>query len=76
MGVVMIFKYGKRFCFAPSFINFLHFRIFTSNFNSLIAISDPELAQQLYQNQNNMAHPWDVGMGHFLFRFIGKVKAF
>ena len=51
---------------------FFHFRIFTSNFNSLVAISDPELAQQLYQNQNNMAHPWDVGMGHFLFRFIGK----
>ena len=38
----------------------------------MVAVSDPELAQQLYQNQNNMAHPWDVGMGHFLFRFIGK----
>ena len=51
-----------------------NFRIFASNFGSLIAISDPKLAQKLYQNQTNMAHAWDLGMGHFLYRFIGKVQ--
>ena len=47
------------------------YRIFTSNFGSLLAVADPELAQQLFQHQANMAHPWDLDIGHFFYRYLG-----
>ena len=57
-------------------IFFSYFRIFTANFEQLVAVSDPELAQQLYTKQTNMAHSWDLGMGHFFHRFLGKCMGF
>ena len=52
------------------------FRIYTSNFDSLLVISDPKLAEQLYKNQANMSHSWDLGMGHFFVRYIGDSMGF
>ena len=48
------------------------YRIYTSNFGMALVISDPNLAKKLYQNQANMAHAWDQGLGHYIYRFIGK----
>ena len=53
-----------------------NFRIFTNNFDSLVAIADPELAQELYTKQTNMAHSWDLGMGYFFYRYLGKCMGF
>ena len=50
------------------------YRIYTSNFGMALVISDPSLAKKLYQNQANMAHAWDQGLGHYIYRFIGKFK--
>ena len=50
--------------------------MYTSNFDSLVVISDPKLAQQLYKNQANMSHSWDLGMGHFIVRYIGDSMGF
>ena len=50
--------------------------MYTSNFDSLVVISDPKLAQQLYNNQANMSHSWDLGMGHFIVRYIGDSMGF
>ena len=39
----------------------------------MVAIADPVIAQELYKNQSNMAHAWDLGLGHFIDRFIGNL---
>ena len=42
----------------------------------MVAVSDPVLAQELYKNQANMAHAWDLGLGHFAFRYMGNSMGF
>ena len=42
----------------------------------MVAIADPILAQELYKNQSNMAHAWDLGLGHFAFRYMGDSMGF
>ena len=42
----------------------------------MVAISDPVLAKELYQSQVNMAHAWDLGLGHFAQRYMGKSMGF
>jgi cytochrome P450 len=48
------------------------YRVYNNNFGTLMAVADPVLAQQLFQQQANMAHPWDLGLGHFLQRFLAE----
>ena len=52
------------------------FRIYTSNFDTMVAVADPILAMKLYRNQANMAHSWDQGLGHFFVRYIGQSMGF
>ena len=42
----------------------------------MVAIADPVIAQELYKNQSNMAHAWDLGLGHFAFRYMGDSMGF
>ena len=67
---------SREFFYCLLIIFSSNFRIFTNNFDSLVAITDPELAQQLYTKQTNMPHSWDLGMGHFFFRYLGKCMGF
>ena len=45
--------------------------IYTTNMRTVVAVADPVLAKELYQNESNMAHAWDQGIGHFIVRYIG-----
>ena len=47
------------------------YRIYTTNLRIVVAVADPVLAKELYQNESNMAHAWDQGIGHFIVRYIG-----
>ena len=58
-GPSMVAKYGPLY------------RVYTNNCGALLAIGDPVLAQQLYQDQANMAKPLDAGLGCYLQRFLG-----
>ena len=46
------------------------YRFYNNNFGTLLAVADPNLARDLFQADSNMAHPWDLGLGHFLHRFL------
>ena len=46
------------------------YRFYNSNFGTLLAVADPMLARDLFQANANMAHPWDLGLGHFLHRYL------
>ena len=46
------------------------YRVYTTNLGILIALADPVLTQHLFQHQANMGHPWDLGLGHFLHRYL------
>ena len=50
------------------------YRIYTTNMRTVVALADPVLAKQLYQNESNMAHAWDQGIGHFIVRYIGNLN--
>ena len=48
------------------------YRFYNNNFGTLLAVADPNLARDLFQADSNMAHPWDLGLGHFLHRFLSE----
>ena len=48
------------------------YRFYNNNFGTLLAVADPMLARDLFQADANMAHPWDLGLGHFLHRFLSE----
>lgn len=48
------------------------YRFYNNNFGTLLAVADPKLARDLFQADSNMAHPWDLGLGHFLHRFLSE----
>ena len=50
------------------------YRIYTTNLRTVVAVADPVLAKELYQNESNMAHAWDQGIGHFIVRYIGNLN--
>ena len=35
-------------------------------------VTDPAVARELFQGQPVMGHPQDVGLGHYMIRFLGK----
>ena len=48
------------------------YRFYNNNFGTLLAVADPRLARDLFQADANMAHSWDLGLGHFLHRFLSE----
>jgi len=48
------------------------YRIYTANFDMQVNVSDPAIAQELYQGQGVMGHPVDMGLGQFFVRFLGE----
>ena len=48
------------------------YRFYNNNFGTLLAVADPMLARDLFQADANMAHSWDLGLGHFLHRFLSE----
>ena len=71
-----ILQHNHLQCLIGTILNPFIFRIYTSNFDSMVVIADPILAMKLYSNQANMAHSWDQGLGHFVVRYIGKCMGF